>query len=108
MNKTMMQMMKPIPQPSRNNRAELRRRQEEHILTWLQGYPNSVNRHDVAQNCANIPGISTPDAPSYIRYNRDRACSSVLQRLEKKGHVVSVLCGDGYRYYSVPVNGGVQ
>lgn len=107
MNKTMMQMMKPIPQTS-NNKAELRRRQEEHILAWLKGYPNSVNRHDVVKNCPDIPGISTSDAPTYTRYNRGRACASVLQRLEKKGHVVSVLCGDGYRYYSVPVNGGVQ
>lgn len=108
MNKTMMQMMKPIPPARHSNRAELRRRQEEHVLAWLKGYPNSVNRRDVADHCPNIPGL-TPDVPAYVRINLDRACSQILKRLEKKGHVVSVLCSDGYRYYSVPVeNGGAQ
>lgn len=109
MNKTMMQMMKPIPQHTRPSRADLRRRQEEHVLAWLQGYPNSANRYDVAKNCPGIPGVSDSETPNYLRLNSYRqgaACSQILKRLEKKGHVVSVLYSDGYRYYSVPMNGG--
>lgn len=106
MNKTMTAMMKPIPTPAHSNRTELRRRQEEHILTWLEMYPSSVNRHDVAEKCHNIPGVNDADATRYMRCNAARACSNILKRLEKKGHVISVLCNDGYRYYSIPVENG--
>lgn len=110
MNTIMAAVMKPIPVPT-NSRSELCRRQEEYVLTWLQAYPNSVTRHIVRRDCLNIPGVSDEQAPNWLHnnpYKQASICSSILQRLERKGYIVSTLCGN-CRYYSIPVkNGGAN
>lgn len=106
MNKIMQSMMKPIP-VEENNKAALRLAQEEHVLNWLRTIDRSVNCRDVYNDCKNIPSVGA----NCYGWGRGcwghRQCSSILKRLEKKGHVVSVLYGQ-FRYYSIPVNGGVQ
>lgn len=103
MNKTMQNMMKPIP-VNANTSASLRQQQEDHVLNWLNTRTFSVTCTDVAEDCGNIPGVNYNYA---YPYRVRRTASSILKRLERKGHVVSVLCGS-YRYYSVPVEGGAN
>lgn len=100
MNKTMQNIMKPIPVYT-NSRYELRQAQENRVMEYLDGVKQSVTARDVFINCHDIPTRSA-------WYTIDtRLCSKILQRLEQKGRVVSVLyCGS--RYYSIPVNGGEQ
>lgn len=104
MNRAMQSIMRPIP-VNANTNAALRRAQEDRVLNWLNAQAESVTSADVALHCGNIPGVDYTWTASYrVR----RTASSILKRLERKGHVVSVLCGS-YRYYSIPVeNGGAN
>ena len=102
MNKTMQSMMKPIP-VEQNNKGALRLAQEEHVLAWLRTIDHSVNCRDVYADCHDIPGVNGGRWGG--GYYEHCQCSSILKRLEKKGHVVSVLYGQ-YRYYSIPVENG--
>lgn len=103
MNKIMQNMMKPIP-VNTDSSAELRRAQEEHVLNWLATVDKSVSGLTLRHECKGIPGIE------YDRYGNmnlyyAKDCYKILQRLERKGHVISALVGSR-RYYSIPVDNG--
>lgn len=102
MNKTMQSMMKPIPVDD-NSRAVIRQAQEDRVLSYLQQVNRSVSCKDVQMECHGIPEVESTSG--YYGQLYRRTCSKILQRLEKKGHVVSVLYGS-YRYYSIPVQNG--
>lgn len=102
MNKAMM-MMKPIRLSADSTKADIREAQDARVLEWLDGIDYSVNARDVTLECRDIPGVvdispSRACAPKW----RVRQCSVILQRLERKGLIVSALHGR-YRYYSTPV-----
>lgn len=103
MNKIMQNMMKPIPVNS-DTSASLRLAQEQYVLNWLKNTDYSVRSIDVYRECRNIPGLEYDEWNNYNRHTR-KGCTKILQRLERKGHIVSVLYGS-CRYYSIPVDNG--
>lgn len=104
MNKTMMNIMKPLPVANTENGTKAQ--QEMALMNYLEHQSQSVCSSDAMDDIGVFPGCQEPVPYNGFYKNiyntKRRSIMSTFGRLEAQGKVISTRFR-GKRYYSIPI-----